>query len=276
MKHQIYPCLWFNGNAKQAADFYCHVFEDCAITSENNMVVNFSVGDAKFMLLNGGPMFKINPSVSFFINCKDADETERLWEGLSAKGKVMMPLNKYPWSESYGWCEDEFGVNWQLMKNNSDQRFVPSMMFTQDKFGRAEEAIKFYTGVFKDSEIKEISKYEKGEADEEGKIKYATFKLNNRLFAAMESSAPHQFTFNEGVSYVVPCDDQQEIDYHWNALCEGGNESQCGWLKDKFGFSWQIIPANLGELMGDPARAKRVMAELMKMKKPDIKILSEA
>ena len=104
-----------------------------------------------------------------------------------------------------------------------------------------------------------ISRYEKGETDEEDNIKYARFTLNGQVFAAMESPGPHTFTFNEGISPLVPCDDQEEIDFFWNKLSEGGKESQCGWLKDKFGMSWQIVPAILGKLVSDPAKGKRVM-----------------
>lgn len=141
MNNEIYPCLWFDGNARAAADFYCGVFEDARITSDNPMVVLFELKGNRFMALNGGP----------------------------------------------------------------------------------------------------------------------------------------QFTFNESVSFVVNCDTQEEIDHYWETLtADGGQESRCGWLKDRFGLSWQIVPSMLGSLMTDHARAQRVMAALMKMNKLDIKTLMEA
>ena len=196
---------------------------------------------------------------------------------MSADGSVMMPLDKYPWNEKYGWCQDKFGVTWQLMISpGGEQKIVPSFMFTQQQSGKAEEAIKFYTSIFKNSEVQMISRYEKGEPDVEGYIKHARFTLNGQAFAAMDSSGPHAFTFNEGISLVVPCDNQEEIDYFWNKLTEGGKESQCGWLKDKFCVSWQIVPAILGKLMSDPAKGKRIMDVVMKSVKFNIEELENA
>ena len=141
MTNQIYPCLWFDGQAKVAADFYCSIFKNSKITTDTPMVVNFELNGKKFMGLNGGPMFK----------------------------------------------------------------------------------------------------------------------------------------FNEAVSMVVECETQEEIDNYWNKLtADGGQESQCGWLKDKFGFSWQIIPAIIGKLMTDPEKGSGAMQELMKMKKIDIAKLVNA
>ena len=141
MKNEIYPCLWFDGNAKAAADFYLTVFKNAKITTDSPMVVMFELNGHKFMGLNGGPQFK----------------------------------------------------------------------------------------------------------------------------------------FDEAVSFVINCDSQEEIDYYWNKLtADGGQESMCGWLKDKFGVSWQVIPANIGKLFSDPERAQRVMPVLMTMKKLDMKKLEEA
>ena len=277
MIHQLHPCLWFDGQAKAAAELYCSAFENSTITADTPMVVTFELEGIKFMGLNGGPMFKINPSISFFVLCNSVEEIDAKWEKLSAGGTVMMPLNKYPWSEKYGWCQDKYGVNWQLMMgNNGGQKIYPSFMFTQQQSGKAEAAINFYTTVFKDTAIKTINRYGKGEGDIEGTIKYAEFSLNGQLFSAMDSSAPHAFIFNEGVSIVVPCETQEEIDYYWDKLTEEGQESQCGWLKDKFGVSWQIIPAILGQLMTDKEKAPRVMQAFMKMKKFDIEQLLNA
>lgn len=277
MNGKLYPCLWFDGKAKEAATYYSSIFENSKIISENPMVVFFELDGMQFMGLNGGPQFKINPSISFFVFADSAEDIDKKWNHLSADGSVMMPLNKYPWNEKYGWCQDKFGVNWQLMMvPGSGQKIVPSLMFTQQQCGRAEEAINFYTSIFKNSEVQMISRYEKGEPDVEGYIKHARFTLNGQAFAAMESSGPHAFTFNEGISLVVPCDNQEEIDYFWNKLTEGGKELQCGWLKDKFGVSWQIVPAILGKLMSDPAKRERVMQVVMQSRKFNIDELENA
>ncbi len=277
MQHQLYPCLWFDGKAKEAANFYTSVFDNSKILSENPVVVTFELEGMQFMGLNGGPMFKINPSISFFVHCETEEEIDKKWQQLSDGGNVLMALDKYPWNEKYGWCQDKYGVNWQLMLHDAvRQKIVPSFMFTQEQSGRAEEAINFYTSLFENSKIEFISRYEAGEGDVEGHIKHARFTLNGQVFAAMESSGPHQFTFNEGVSIVVPCDNQEEIDFYWNKLTEGGKESQCGWLKDKFGVSWQIVPAALGKLMSNPEKSKRVMDVVMKSIKFNISELENA
>jgi predicted 3-demethylubiquinone-9 3-methyltransferase (glyoxalase superfamily) len=277
MKNQLYPCLWFDGKAKEAATFYSSVFDHSKIISENPLVVIFELDGVLFMGLNGGPEFKINPSISFFVFCDSEDEIDKKWKRLSAEGGVLMALDKYPWSEKYGWCSDRYGVNWQLMLGaDAGQKIVPSFMFTQEQSGKAEEAINFYTSLFDNSEIKMISRYGKGEGDVEGHINHARFTLNGQEFAAMESSGPHQFTFNEGVSIVVPCDDQEEIDFYWDKFTKEGTESQCGWLKDKYGVSWQIVPAILGNLINDPEKGKRVMDVVMKSVKFNISELENA
>ncbi|MBK8365288.1 MAG: VOC family protein [Bacteroidetes bacterium] len=141
MTHELTTCLWYDGKAKEAAEYYCSIFKDSKITSENPMVVTFEINGSKFMGLNGGPMF----------------------------------------------------------------------------------------------------------------------------------------SFNEAVSFIVTCDTQEEIDMYWNKLiANGGNESMCGWLKDKYGMSWQIVPGSLGKLMSNPAKGERVMQALLKMKKLDLKVLEEA
>ena len=275
----IYPCLWFDGKAREAAEFYCSVLENTVITSENNIVVTFESSGQKFMCLNGGPEFKINPSVSFYIICKSEEEIDRLWEAFIKGGSALMPLGKYDWSSKYGWVSDRYGVNWQLSYGGIEdvsQKISPVLMFTGDQCGKAEQAFNFYISVFRNSKVKSIARYLKGENDVEGTIKHAQFYLGNKIFMSMDSSYQHQFSFNEAVSFVVECDTQEEIDYYWDRLTEGGEEVQCGWLKDKFGVSWQVVPAILGKLMSDPSRAERVTAAFLKMKKFDIEKLLNA
>lgn len=129
--------------------------------------------------------------------------------------------------------------------------------------GQAKAAAEFYCSVFKDSKITQENPM------------VVTFELNGNKFMGLNGGP--QFKFNESVSLVVNCDNQEEIDYYWEKLtADGGSESMCGWLKDKFGFSWQIVPAVLGSLMANPEKGQRVMQELMKMKKLDISILENA
>jgi predicted 3-demethylubiquinone-9 3-methyltransferase (glyoxalase superfamily) len=273
MKNMIYPCLWFDGKAREAAEFYCNIFKSSIITTDNQLVVNFESAGQKFMCLNGGPEFTFNPSVSFFVLCETEAEIDKTWKNLLEGGSVLMPLNKYDWSAKYGWVQDRFGVSWQLSLGNMKdvgQKFTPLLMFTGKKSGKAEQAVKFYTSVFEGSGIKAVVRYTKDDNDVEGTVKHSQFSLGSKVFMAMDSSLPHEFSFNEAISFVVDCETQKEIDYYWTKLTEGGEESQCGWLKDRFGVSWQIVPTILGELMSDPSRSQRVVNAFLKMKKFEI------
>ena len=190
-----------------------------------------------------------------------------------------MELDKYEWSNKYGWLQDKYGVTWQLSfggMEKTDQKFSPVLMFTDKQAGKAEQAIHFYTSVFKNSKIIGISRYIKGENDVEGTVKHAEFSLGNQVFMSMDSSFMHRFSFNEAISFVVDCETQEEIDYYWDKLTDGGEEIQSGWLKDRFGVSWQIVPVILSELMSDPSKSERVTNALLQMKKFDIEKLVNA
>ncbi len=281
MKNKIYPCLWFEGQAKQAADFYCSIFSNSKITADTPIVVTWEINGHKIMGLNGGPMFKINPSISFFVTFAAAKEVEEKYNKLMDGGQVMMALDKYPWAEKYAWVKDKFGMTWQLMlatEQNIAGRFLPSMLFTSKQFGRAEEALKFYTSVFPDSSSILELKYPDGD-ENAGKMMYSEFNINKLEVIAMDGPGPHEFIFNEAFSFVVDCNDQAETDNYWNKLtADGGEESMCGWLKDKFGISWQIVPRRLIELMNESnhEKAGRVMQAMMKMKKIVIADLENA
>ncbi len=279
MKNPVYPCLWFDGNARVAAEFYCSVFSNSVITSENPMVVILESAGQKFMLLNGGPQYKINPAISFFVSCETAEETTETWDKLLEGGSVLMPIGKYDWSERYGWLRDRFGVNWQVINGrigDSAQRFTPALMFTGSQNGNAAKAINFYASVFECSGAKNILRYTKEQNEIEGNLAHAEFFLGKYLFVAMDSSFQHEFSFNEGVSFVIECESQLEIDYYWAGLTLGGSEGRCGWLKDRFGVSWQIVPSVLKDLMADHERSERVVRAFLKMKKFDIEELLKA
>jgi len=278
MNNTIYPCLWFDGNAKEAAEFYCSVFPNSTILDEIPLVVNFELNGKHIMGLNGGPMFKFNPSISLFVYCESLDETNAVWDKLIEGGTELMPIDTYPWSERYGWLQDKFGFTWQISVADSEDaklKITPAMLFTGDQFGRAEEAINYYSSVFKHSSTEMMAKYPEDDMNS-GKVMYSEFNLNQYNIIAMDGPGVHEYTFNEAVSFTVSCQTQEEIDYYWNKLSEGGSEWQCGWLKDKFGVSWQIVPVILGSLMIDPARSERIVKAFMQMKKFDIEKLVNA
>jgi predicted 3-demethylubiquinone-9 3-methyltransferase (glyoxalase superfamily) len=274
MNKQITPCLWFDSQAKEAAALYCSAFQESKITAQSPIVSEIAVSGYKFILLDGGPMFKPNPSISFYFICEDERELEHAWSTLIKDGTVLMAMDKYPWGEKYGWLSDKFGISWQLALGKiSDvgQKITPCLMFTGQQYGRVDEAIAHYSSIFKNPKVDGILRYTANESpDQEGKVKHAQIALDGQKIMLMESAASHNFTFTEGVSLTVYCETQEEIDYYWKELTESGEESMCGWLKDKFGVSWQIIPSILGKIMNDPAKAGKAAQAFMSMRKLNI------
>jgi predicted 3-demethylubiquinone-9 3-methyltransferase (glyoxalase superfamily) len=243
------------------------------------MVVQFEIEGKKIMGLNGGPYFKINPAISLFVTYETAEELENVHNKLIEGGSAMMALDKYPWSEKYAWIVDKFGMTWQLMLGqlpSGAQKITTNLLFVGDLCGKAEAAIKHYTAIFPSSSINYLETYKAGEEQPEGNVKFGHFTLNNETFAAMDGTGNHNFSFNEGVSIMVEVDTQDEIDNYWSKLTEGGAESRCGWLIDKYGVSWQIVPKALGSLVTGSGNGKKVMAALMQMVKIDIQTLINA
>jgi predicted 3-demethylubiquinone-9 3-methyltransferase (glyoxalase superfamily) len=279
MNNSIYPCLWFEGNAKEAAELYCSAFKNSEMKTCTPLVVTFFIKGKQFMGLNGGPQFKPNPSISFFNICNTVEEIDHAWNLLSDGGEVLMPLDSYPWSSRYGWIQDKYGVSWQLtlgLLESEKADVFPALMFTGEQNGKAEQAINFYTSLFKNSSVELVAKYEAGEHDTEGNVKHAQFTVNGFRVGAMDSSMAHKFGFNEGVSLVINCETQEDIDFYWVNLTEGGRAGRCGWCQDAFGVWWQVVPSILGALMSDPEKAPKVMEAFMKMTKFDIGILEKA
>jgi predicted 3-demethylubiquinone-9 3-methyltransferase (glyoxalase superfamily) len=152
------------------------------------------------------------------------------------------------------------------------QKITPFLWFDN----QAEEAVNFYTSIFKNSKFGSITRYGEGGPGSEGTVMTATFQLEGQEFIALNGGP--QFKFTEAISFSVDCETQEEVDYYWERLSEGGEEQPCGWLKDKYGLSWQIIPSVLGEMLNDPdpAKSQRVMEAMLQMKKIDIETLRQA
>ena len=271
MNNSIYPCLTLKGKIAEASDFYIKTFGAGRIAQTSPFVVQIELSGQKFMLLNDGPSSLPNPSVSFMVMCSTAEETEQYWNKLIEGGNALMDIDNYAWSPKYGWLVDKYGISWQLYtssKEDSFQKFCPTLMFTGKGAGKAAEAVHFYTSLFPKSHIEGIMKYDEKDGERTDFVKHAQFKINNFTAMAMDSSEDHGFGFNDAISMVVECDTQEEIDKYWEQLtANGGHEVACGWLTDKYGLSWQIIPKVLGKLMTDPERGQRAMGALMKMKK---------
>jgi predicted 3-demethylubiquinone-9 3-methyltransferase (glyoxalase superfamily) len=302
---KITPFLWFDDNAEEAVNFYISVFKNSKSGNATHydeagaevsgrpkgsvMSIPFQLNGQEFVALNGGQIFKFNPSVSFFLNFDPSKEEntrkhlDDTWEKLSEGGTTLMPLDKYPFSERYGWIQDKYGISWQLILTNpeGEQRpfIVPSFLFVGAVCGKTEEASDYYLSVFKNTKRGLIARYPTGlEPDKEGTIMYTDFMLENQWFAAMDSAHHHDFNFNEAISFMVNCENQNEVDHFWKKLSAVPESEQCGWLKDKYGLSWQIVPTELGKLLSDPdpIKSQRVMKTMLQMKKIEIEGLRKA
>jgi predicted 3-demethylubiquinone-9 3-methyltransferase (glyoxalase superfamily) len=311
---KIESFLWFDNQAEEAANFYVSIFSrgNKSASTKNNskitnvtqyseegakaarrepgsvMIVNFELAGHHFIVLNGGPLFKFSRSFSFFVSCRSEEEINFLWKNLSEGGIIRMELDKYPFSEKFGWVEDKFGVSWQLnlvpdgwLNAGWVQKITPFLWFGN----KAEEAMYFYTSVFssidgsddeiKDSEIIKLQRFGVDEKEPVGTVKHATFSLKGQNFMAMDNS-PEPFTLAQ--SLLVNCETQDEVDILWEKLSEGGKKDQCGWLKDKYGVSWQIVPTALSKFMSgsNPEKSRRVMKAVLQMTKIEIEELQKA
>jgi predicted 3-demethylubiquinone-9 3-methyltransferase (glyoxalase superfamily) len=295
-RRSLVPCLWFDDQAEQAAEFYTRIFPDGRITAMSRypeagdnpsgkppgsvLTVEFDVAGQRFTALNGGPIFVINPSISFFVQVDSVAEADRLFAALAEDGKVLMPLDKYPWSERYGWVADRFGVSWQIIagqRSPDGPIIVSCLMFAGAVHGQAEAALRAYSEIFPEGRINAIARYESGEGPE-GTVKHGRVALADQEMIAMDSHFDHGFTFNEGISLQVMCESQDELDRYWAELSEGGNKGPCGWLKDRFGVSWQVVPSSISEWMTskDTAARDRAFQAVMGMKKLDIAAIQAA
>ena len=288
---KITPHLWFDKEAKEAAEFYTSIFKHSKVKETTTLhntpsgsvdILTIELSGQEFTLISAGPLFKFTPAISFLVACATKEEVETLWAKLSQGGMALMELGEYPFSEKYGWTQDRYGLSWQVMfmgDRKIIQKITPMLMFVGKQCGKAEEAINFYTSVFHDARVGDIARYGKGqEPDKEGTVAHAAFTLEGKEFGAIDSAHEHPFTFNEAISFMVHCDTQADIDYYWKKLSADPKAEQCGWLKDRYGLSWQIVPTAMDEMLRDRDEKKiaRVTKAFLGMKKFDIDALRRA
>ncbi|ALO68111.1 glyoxalase family protein [Arthrobacter alpinus] len=282
---RIVPNVWCQGNAVEVGEFYAAVLPQSSATTTMNypteglldfqrdfagqaLVVDVSVRGYQIRLINAGNEFRPTPAISFILNTDpllfDGGEDEArtsihsIWEAFAEGGQVRMELDEYPFSKLYGWVEDRFGVNWQLMLSDpaGDRRpfVIPQFLFT-GPVAQAQQAIELYTGLLADSSIGMLMPHQ----DEAAGIMFAEFNLAGQWFSGMDAGTDHHFTFSPGLSLEVSCADQEEIDRLWEVLSSVPEAEQCGWVVDRFGVSWQIVPENMGELMQHPGAFSRML-----------------
>jgi len=283
----ITPNLWFDHDAAEAVEFYTSVFPDSRTTrtvrypteglpdfqkdfAGKVLTIELELGGQPFMAINAGPEFRFNHSVSFIVNfdpSRDDDaraHLDELWAALSEGGEALMPLDEYPFSRRYGWVQDRYGLSWQLMLTDPEGAprpfLTPSLMFAGVNTNRARDAVEFYASVFPDSQVGLLAPYpEQTGPAQAGSLMFGEVRLDGEWFAVMDSGVEQNVLFNEAVSFSVACRDQEEIDYYWGRLSHVPEAEQCGWCKDQFGLSWQIVPAAMDELMSRPGAYEAMM-----------------
>ncbi|KHL18339.1 UNVERIFIED_CONTAM: 3-demethylubiquinone-9 3-methyltransferase [Mumia flava] len=299
IRQRIVPNIWCNGNAEEAGRFYADALPDTTYEVEARypeegledfqhdlagaaLTVAVVVSGTRLTLINAGPEFRPTPAISFMLNFDpllfgganaEGQEAARraldaTWAALADGGLVRMELGEYPFAARYGWVEDRFGVNWQLMLTDpaGDPRpfVVPALMFGGAAQDKAAEAADFYVDMFEDTpggtEVGNRSPYgvPTGPASADA-LAYGELRIGDQWLMASDYGADHDFGFGEGVSLEVQCDDQAEIDRLWDALSAVPEAEQCGWAKDPYGVSWQIVPANMAELMARPQAFEHMM-----------------
>ncbi len=291
---KITPNIWFNGNAEQAVDLYSSTFGDSRVLNtirypasaeegladfqlnmaDQVLTIDFAIDNFRFTAINTGSEFRPNPAISFMVNfdpSRDDQARQHLdeaWQKLSQGGAVRMPLDKYDFSQHYGWVEDRYGVNWQLILTDpaGEPRpfIIPALMFAGPVLGRADEARQYYAEVFTGSMLGDVYRYpQTNDMFVKGQIMWSELQLAGQWFVINDGGPQQDFSFTEGLSLSIACRDQAEIDYFWEKLSAVPESEQCGWCKDKFGVSWQVVPANMDELMTRPG----AYATLMNQKK---------
>lgn len=288
---QIVLHLWFDTQAVEAARWYVSIFEHSRVTRVSSLegtpsgtveTVEFELDGVAFSAISAGPYFELNASISLMVTCRSPEEVDRLYASLSQGATELMPLGEYPFSRRYVWLSDKYGLHWQLTcfeTGEITQKIRPNLLFAKEVCGKAEEALAFYKSVFPAAALGYVSHYPPGEAeDARARINYAELTLLGHQFVAMDHGAGGDEAFNEAFSFMVLCRDQAEIDSYWEKLSAVPEAEQCGWLKDPFGLSWQIVPADMGDVLASLSgdAKKRYTDAFLQMKKLDIFALERA
>lgn len=294
---KIVPNLWFAGDAEEGGEFYARAFEDARsevisrypteglVDFQREMAgaaltVDVVIAGFRLTLINAGPEFRPDSGVSFMVTfdpSTDADARAHLgetWARLADGGTVKLDLGEYPFSPYYGWIEDRFGVNWQLILGDPDRpagaAVMPALLFGGASQNQARAAVEQYTTLFADARVDMVSEYpsDTGPAPA-GAVQFCSFTLEGQWFVAMDSGVEQRQSFTPGVSLAIACADQAEIDRLWAALSRVPDAEQCGWCVDEFGLSWQIVPAAMGELITSPG-AYRALMDMKKISIADL------
>ncbi|WP_105114626.1 VOC family protein [Streptococcus suis] len=285
----IIPHLWYDTEAKEAAAFYVDLFGgkiDWTYTitdtpSGDADLVQFQLGDMTLSAISAGPYFKLNESMSLMVSVGDKAELTRLYEALSDGGHVLMPLAEYPFSPYYVWLEDRFGLSWQLSYApdlDKPYQFDICLLFSQDQVGLAQPMLDYYKDKLPQAHLGRLSYYGEGEAAvAAAKLNYAELFIGDQKIIAMDHGYGGVASFNEAFSFMVYVDSQEEAESWYEKVSAVPEAEICGWAKDQFGISWQIVPRILMEAYdsASPEKVKAVNAAVMTMKRLDIATIQE-
>ena len=272
MDQLITPAIRCNGDADEAARFYAGVFREGSVVEQvPGYASTVSIHGFQLSLISGGDQDAPNPSISCILNFDPLlfggeDQAriylDELYERLSTGG-VLMELGEYPFSPRYAWVRDRFGMTWQLMLTDpagEPRPFIlPAFMFGGTNHANAEEATEAWIALFDDARRGALRRYAEGGPMGAGTVMFTDFTLRGTWMAAMDSGTFHDFTFTPGVSMIVSCRDQEEIDRYWAGLSAVPEAERCGWCVDRWGVSWQVVPRNIAELMADAATRERIL-----------------
>ncbi|MGP7961415.1 VOC family protein [Sanguibacter sp. A247] len=286
------PTIWFAGDAVDGAALYARVLPETTVTRTDRyptegllpfqeplagkeLTIHLEGPGCDLVLINAGPEFRPTPASSFTVTFGAADDTDAVAAldaaaaALAEGGRVLMPLQQYPFSDRYTWVEDRFGVSWQLTVAfptiRDEPSIVPTLLFGGQAQNRAAEAIAQWTALLPDSRVVRTVPFtdSTGPASRDA-LMFAEVRLAGQRVYVMDAGSVQDTTFTPAVSYQLACRDQAEIDRVWAVLSTVPEAEQCGWCTDQFGVSWQIIPAHMDELMARP-HAFEHMLEMTKL-----------
>lgn len=300
--HPIVPHIWHDRTAAEAAEFYAKAFREVHELSRSHypteglaefqqsfagevVGIELEIHGCPVAFINADDTFRPNPAAGFMVHIDESvvDDpgayVDELHDRLVDGGTTLMPLAEYPFSPRYAWIEDRYGVSWQLFRTPPDSPprpfLVPALLFCGPAQNTAAEAVRTYTSLFPGSEVGTVAPYpEQTGPAVEGAYMFSEFRLGrgsedprrDPWITAMDSGVDQPFTFTEGFSLMVKAADQDEIDRLWTVLSADPAREQCGWCRDAHGVSWQIVPADLDDLLASPGAYQRLMG----MKKIDI------
>lgn len=281
----LIPHLWYNTEAKQAASLYTQLLPDSGIDwihtvtdtpSGDAELIQFHLGDTTLAAISAGPYVKLNESASLMLDLSSKEEVDRLYQALIVDGRELMPLQAYDFSPYYAWIEDRFGLSWQLSYNpDLEKDFTISfcLLFSEHQVGLAESALKTYQKCFDNSQLERISYYKDGEAPlATAKINYSQLRIGDQDLILMDHGYGGENSFNEAFSFMIYVETQEEADAYYEHLSAVPEAETCGWAKDAYGVSWQIVPRVLMEAYDKarPEQLQQLHQEILKMKRLDI------